>query len=1119
MSGIFHVKKMRAVHRNRKQEHGQTLVIALLILGVLLILGAVFAGILSRTIRSTSFAKNRSLNNDFAIAGVRYAHSQLVNSDKGADWRGIQTEMVLIGADQTRDPDAMYLRGPAQNVGSGFFATFTGTTRLDQGGPDGLGPFFRINYRGGRALVRVRYAPGDPSIFSNSVPGAVRDTGLARNYIIIESVGRQGEIVANDPTISQSRGAVQVNNFANQADFDNAFARMKTFDEKELSSKKLIAFAQIGLIDYARFVTNKFKTTRPVEIGWPTRSGATYRESEGAPATPVSVPIELGSNYQLFNANNTVGFFPGGGSMRINNDVRVHGQMQLALNQSLGEAFLLSGSIGFDDPNARLLITRTRKDPITQTFVTDPAQQMVLDSTATNFTTFNGVFVDGVEGTDQSNEPRGVRYLAPPTMMANVDSVEGSSTSRYVRNTRESGTILASGNSGQFGHGNGVYIDNLSDFQVPDDDAGRRTVGGNASLVQDWLSPFGEGVTFRTGWHGPFYIPVGAYLHLDTNGFTVTRNAHPDQNPAERTFRRGDGSDSGLASIRYRVGFGTDQQVHIVNSLTPGMAGNVNATLSPADYMRGPIFNGVLCFEGNVRMRGVIPTDVQLTVVSNKTVYIEGNIVKGVETNDVTNGVVTANNSRITRKSKSSLMIMAKDYVTLNPTMFFGPDSERNAQVEIGGQGIGGYNPVKLGAPDGGVNLVFDQPLSDINAADPSALLTTPDTWLPSYMSYYELDRSAPANPAGTGARVRPNLILTQALEYTNPGPSNTFFNMAVNRGGVSALANAQYNFETLGSATNSAQFIWASINPPGPIFEGIYGLGTESFQQSPKFESTEFPLFAPGAATLNFANRSLTSDMNNNSFSLRMMDTNNIELNLTQFGTQAAGNYFLARSVVTPSNVKIEASIFAEEGSFFVIPGDWFNPNPNDRRDRFESRVSTLIGTGLTVLQAREQSASERREAFGSGPFAPFYGESPDVRIEIVGSVSENMPPPIAQQAEWLKKWGWIPTKVPAATNPSNGQPRNIPFSHLSPGGRAIFAASPDNFFWTPNLTITYDDVLATGRVNGFSQNTSLNVVNPDHPETYIRSELINGVVYPLPPMPRLPVSPTLAYFGEVNR
>lgn len=1110
---------MRYRHSTRNNQRGQTLIIALLILGVLLILGAVFAGILSRTIRSASVSRTRSLNNDFALAGIRYAHSQLVNSDLGADWRGNMTAMVLTGNGTTRDPDAFYLRGPA-SVQNGL--VFPGTTRFDQGGPDGFGPFFRIDYRGGRALVRVRYAPGDPSIFSAAAPGAVRDLGMMRNYIIIESIGRQGEVIANDPTQSQNRGNVQVGNYGSQAAFEAAFARLKEFDEKEITSRKLMALAQIGLIDYARYVTNKYKSTRPVELGIPTQLGSVYRETANTVGSRVTFPLEVGSTQTLYNVNNTVaGAFPGGGSTRVNGDVRVHGQLVMNLNQSLGDAFLVSGAIGGDDNNSALLVNRTRKDTGTGSFATDPIQSLIANSSSSSFTTYDGVFRDGTQGFDANNNPRGVSYLAPPTIQGAMDSVEGSIVSRYVKNTRDSGVLSTSGNTGAHGHGSGVYVDNLSDFQVPDDDRGRRSVGGAASLVQDWLNPFGEGVSFRSGWHGPFYIPVGAFLHLTSDGFLISRNVHPDQNPNERTWKSATGADSGLSAIRYRVGYGTDGQTHVVNTLTAGMSGNVNGALSPADYDRGPVFNGTLYFEGNVRVRGVIPTDLQMTVVSNKSIYIEGNIVKGVESNDLTSGVTVAND-RITRPSKSQLMLMAKDYVTLNPTMFFGPASETNAQVEKGGQGVGGYNPLKLGAPDGAVTLQFDSPLGDYVSGNPAYPITNPSVKLPEYTQYYEMDRGAPTNPLGTGNRLAPTLLVTQALEYTNPGPSNTFISMNVNRGGVGALANSDYQFPTLISNTNSAKYIWASINGPGgaPAFGPVYGLGTESFQQAPKFETSGFALFDPNTATASYATRSISSSFYNNSFSLRMMDTNAIQIGLTQFGNQPSGNYMLGRSVVTPSNVKIEASIYAEEGSFFVIPGDWFNPNPNDRRDRYEARVIQLVNVnGLSIVQARAQAANERLTEFGSSANTPFYGEPADVKIDIVGSVSENMPPPMSQQAEWLKKWGWIPTKAPSAYDFTSGELRNIPYSHLSPLTRTLFAANPNGTFWTPNISITYDPNLATGRVNGYGADTSILASDPNNANTYIRSEVNNGVFRALPPMPRLPVSPSLAYFGEITR
>jgi len=123
-----------------------------------------------------------------------------------------------------------------------------------------------------------------------------------------------------------------------------------------------------------------------------------------------------------------------------------------------------------------------------------------------------------------------------------------------------------------------------------------------------------------------------------------------------------------------------------------------------------------------------------------------------------------------------------------------------------------------------------------------------------------------------------------------------------------------------------------------------------------------------------------------------------------------------------------------------------------------------------------------------------PFYGEPLDVRVSILGAVSENMPPSSAQQAESLRKWGWIPRDLGATG-------RRIPWSHV-PTGYDISDTGKD--LYVPNLVITYDPMLATGRSGGF---------DPTSP--YVRTDSIGR---PLPPMPRLPVSPTLSYFGEVN-
>ncbi|MEI8281316.1 MAG: hypothetical protein WCG75_02825 [Armatimonadota bacterium] len=1111
---------MRQRNFSRRIQHGQTLVIALLVLFVLLILGAAFASILSRTIRGSSVAKGRGINSDLAESGIRFAHAQLVNSTLGADWRGIPTTLVQVSPDVTRDPDAYYLRPPARSPRRGAL-NFPGSTRADQGGPDGLGPFFRIAYRGGRALVRVRYAPGDPSIFSSTGIGYLKDPGLARNFLVIESVGRQGEIDPNDPTLNNARSSVQFQNYPNQAQFDTEEGKMQSYDAKEISSRKLIAMAQIGLIDYARMDFNKYKSTRPIEIGL-SPDIVKYREGAGVEGTPVTVPTQMGDVMATYDLTPTgagafAGLYPSGGSMRVNGDLRFYGSVNTYLNQTFNDAILCSGTFQ-QMPGSSLTITKTQWNRSTNTWVVSPPTNMVLDSLNPAFSTFGGVLRDGFPGADGNNDVRGNGIIVSPSIESNSENTDSANTNRYITSTKDSGHLDAGGNTGIFGHGPGIFVNNASDFQIPDDETGRRRSGANASLVQDWLGSFGDSSAdpaFRTGWHGPFYIPVGAFLLLTKDGFVIQRNANPAQLPTERTWKRADGSDSGLTTIRYRVGYGTDNQIHVINTLTNGLSASINNALTTADYDKGPVFNGVLYFEGNVRLRGVIPTDVQMTIVSNKTIYIEGSVLKGTEANDVTSaypGVLS--NNRLTRASKSSAMFMAKDYVTLNPTMFFGPQTEQNAQVSQGGTGVGGYSPDTLNGANGSTTLQFDTALSPYDPTNLANILPY-ESRVSENLTYKEFDPAAPNNPNGTNVFLNTGLLLTEALEYTNPGPTNAFYGLKVNRSAQILGGNEDYQFEVLNSPTNSAKLIWASINNPlpAPNFGNIYGLGTEAFQQSPKFETVKFPLVVPTASTINIPNNRYTNTFNTNSYEMQMQGTNSLELFLTQFGTQASGNYQLARAAAVPMDIRIEASIFAEEGSFFVIPGDWFNMNPNDRRDTFEARVATLVGLGQTQLQARDAASQERLDNFGTTAGAPFYGEPIDVKINIVGSIAENMPPAISAQSEWMKKWGWMPTKQAGAYNSTTGAPTYIPVSHVSNWTKANPGIRP----FTSNLTLSYDTALATGRVGGtFGFDTPFDASNPGNANGMIRTTQLNGVTYQLAPMPRLPVSPTLAFFGE---
>ena len=125
---------------------------------MLLILGFVFLGLISRNIATGVRSTQRSIGNDLAEAGIRYAHGQLLRSGFGADWRVPLTPGLGL-----RDPDYDYLK---------------------PGGPDGLGNYGRLGYDQGRTLVRIRYGPSDANVYSSNPTGPLIIPGRAARRLI-----------------------------------------------------------------------------------------------------------------------------------------------------------------------------------------------------------------------------------------------------------------------------------------------------------------------------------------------------------------------------------------------------------------------------------------------------------------------------------------------------------------------------------------------------------------------------------------------------------------------------------------------------------------------------------------------------------------------------------------------------------------------------------------------------------------------------------------------------------------------------------------------------------------------------------------------------------------------
>lgn len=773
-----------------------------------------------------------------------------------------------------------------------------------------LKPYNSADGTGG--FTRINFSNGRALIRVSYQPSGP----IHRQPIIkIESIGRVGLVDPNDPT-TLAEGAQ-----GNRAE--------------------RVAYLQIGTIDYLRFVMNREQRGDIMDLG--------------------AEDIGIGVPYRLI-LGEIEGQNIGGGSIYVNGNLRWSGNVQIGLNPNLGERVYVAGEIIHND-NTQVELA-----------VQGVGQVPTLPSSNPNFITAGGLYRDGRPVTGRDGYPRTIPFLPPPRM----DTVDpATDRPRYASATRDSGIWLQRPNgswfnTGQYGYGRGVYINNAQDIQRES-----RGILGGYTLRNDWLKPGNSRY-----WNGPFYEPPGAYIELveviengriRAQGFRITRN---QADPRDVWYNPLTGLPTNIKTLAFQFLNPNDP---LDNTLTNELVESLPQ--NERDRFRVP-FNGVIYAEGNVRIRGRIPSGRQITIVTNGTAYIEGNIVKGDE--------------------RSALAIIARDYVCINTTQFLYRSADSPGTAE--------------GDP--------------FNAEAPYFFEVLPNQPMRILFSFGE-DPTPYAN-------------LLQLYVRHSAGGDASFINLLVN---PSLLPNPFYQF-----------------NIPGfPPY--VYPLGRTSLQVYPNYEKIAFPLTP-----------------------LTAFDTTPGAVNLLQFQLQPISNvdsfrfptdnkpYRLSAVAIQPLDIKIQAALFAQEGSFFVIPGYWFNTNPQDTRANAVQRDRILLG-----VASRE---------------FPFYGESLDIRITIEGSIAENITARVGDQTEWLRKWGWIPRVY-------GNSGVEIPESH-----RRYF--HDNNGQYAVNLFMRYDPVFRDPRVNGQPLRTAY-TANPADP-------LFEHPGNILPPLPRLPVCPKPIFAGEIR-
>lgn len=948
-----------------RKRRGQTLIIAIMVMFILAVVATVFIALVARNLARSARMSSTDAVAALAEAGIRYADEMLTTSEDGADWRPVPDGLgsldsgdiagntpptrddrtTLDGSTpnwqylQKNDPDFQWVRAYWPTEGLGYCGPTGGYTRFNSGQ--------------GRFLLRVSYNP-DPDV-------------PMTKYIKIESVGRWGTIEPGDPTTLHDAGSV-------------------------LLRREITAYKPMGLTDSCRFITNKDNRSVDVALGVPG-----FRVSFGRSGTGVTGSTET-SKYGVR-----------GGPIRVNANLLWYGDptrnpsvnIYLRGIKANGPAddptggsptdlipiddVMVTGEIKADtDPaddqkSVGVRVHELIKGSSGGTFTDNPLDVKVSADPA--FITADSFYRDGSDKPDLNNRPRGVKRIEPP-LVDQPDSTN--TTTRYRVLTLNSGDRVRQGGNGRWvnlgalGWGKGVYINNTSDKQDESE-----TLFGGYTLRADLMQP---GNIMSACWKGPYYVPPAAVITLvpddkqTVNGtdqyiFSITRD---DVSSGQISGQKAIWFDAtGLP----RPDWGATVRMPYPDSVN----GRYLIPNDPSSHIDG---NGVIFAEGNIRIRGMLPKGMKLTIVSNQNIYIDGSVLKyrdpkwDPKSTDEYRGA----------DSTGGIALLARQNVIVNTTQFFTPLGNIGSD-DYGTDSLTGGNSshvIVRNNPESALRCGFEfGPFESENARAPKG-------WL---------------------------LFIRHSGEF---GP---------------AYINAWLN-----PADTTAN--WGILNLNTGVYPGlpphVWGVG------DPRYGFGSMP---PGAGVGSaFACNVFDLDTSGATIFTAPGVPNILQIALDS-NVYTRSNYWMGGLAVLPMDVRIEAIIYAQEGSLFVIPGYWLNPNPADNEKAY---------------------AENGTRPPGVDPRFPFYGQPPDIRITIDGAVSENLPASISDVEDWMAKWGRIPE-----TYGSDGSANT---RHPNEG-----------------ITFLYDDHV------GWPLDDTKKPIRTD---AYGRA---------LPLTPRLPVSGSLIYFGDV--
>jgi hypothetical protein len=533
------------------------------------------------------------------------------------------------------------------------------------------------------------------------------------------------------------------------------------------------------------------------------------------------------------------------------------------------------------------------------------------------FTTLRGRYRDGLRADDAEGFPRWVSRFEPPDI----------SEQRYLALTRDSGVWKQDRsdsdkwyNTGWYpnpadpndGVAPGILIDNKDDIQFSHDyEALRENLMGLRPEYSD--AP-----------RNRLYTPPGVEVVLD---------------PGEAS----DPTTARVILVRHDQGF------YRPNPTASDRLGRVSSIVVP--YPR----NGVIYAQGNVRIRGMLPPrtfgDPQakyyaednrrhfsLTVVSGGTIYIEGNIITP-RTADPT--------LPIERDSKIALL--ARDSVVLNTTRFQGA-SLVQGRLAASGQ-----------AEDEPYEVAVDQPLEFEFALGSrlSEALAAEQKDLQMLL----LHSAAPAMPPGAAVETAVQLLFNHEGLDKRDGRFDWSLCQPANPDGTPRVANPLWTHDPVSGMWFGRYYYFFSPTANTNMLN-------ESRAIAPVQEARSLEIFDLSGDCLHPSGG--RSYLVERAGPFGEPEPGVVQRLRFEVPSTSQGRYWLYNLAFQPLDIRVEALIYAQRGSWFVIPGKSF--------------------TSKTIP--------------GAPADFPGADEPLDMRVTISGAVSESIPAPVADVAAWTALW-----------------------------------------------------------------------------------------------------------------